>query len=995
MTLRHASHGMTRSSRTALLTLAAVTLAAPPAANAQLLRGLDEQANATFQWRSVGPSNMAARVTDIEAVVGDPKVFYIVYASSGIWKTENGGTTFKPVFDGEHVVSMGDLAIAPSDPNVLYAGTGEEDGRNSISPGGGVYKSVDAGKTWTLTGLERTRHIGRIVVHPTNPDVAWVAALGNIWAANPERGLYRTENGGKTWILAKHVSDKAGFIDLAINPKDPNELWATSWEFRRGPYFMNSGGPGSGLWKSNDGGKSWREIKGNGFPVQAKGRVMIDVHRANPKVLYAMVEADTAANPVRPTGPRKVYNYPGDPGDPELYGIGLDIYPLEKTASGLYRSDDGGESWRQINKSNTRPFYFSLVRADPADPDRVYWGNNDFFFSTDGGRTGRQGANDIHIDWHAMWIDPNDPTHFMVGGDGGIGITRDQGGAYEFINTHAAGQFYAISFDHQPFYRICGGLQDNGTWCGPSRNTDSDGILHQDWFQVGGGDGFYSAQDPSDPDWIFYESQGGNIGRVNLRTMERASLRSGGGRPRRSPWSDSLRIARGDTTKPATPAITARLADIRRRAGLDSASTLRFNWQAPMVMSVHNPQTLYAGGNKLIKSVNRGSQWSVVSPDLSWQDSTRIRVSTQTSGGLTKDVTGAEVNGTITTIGESTVRPGLLWVGTDDGRVWLTRNDGADWQDITPRFDGLVPAKTWVSRVEASRADSNTVYVTFDAHRDGDLRAYVFVSRDGGKSFKAIIDGLPTEGVAFVHVIREDPVNPNLLYLGTDTRAYVSTNKGLSWHPFGVGLPTVPVHDLKVHPVQRELVAGTHGRSVWINDVSALQEMTDAVVAKASHLFTMRTAYQFGTTNRLGATQGHQLFIGDNPPFGAPINYHVGPGGSGDARIVITNAAGETVRELTAPGGAGLHRVHWDLRSGRGATPVQPSRLNSQSRTDRPGEASAAGGGGRFGRGGGAPVAAGQYLVTLTANGVTTKQMVTVEQLGPIAGGFYGGDDQR
>lgn len=995
MTLRHASHGMTRSSRTALLTLAAVTLAAPSAANAQLLRGLDEQANATFQWRSVGPSNMAARVTDIEAVVGDPKVFYIVYASSGIWKTENGGTTFKPVFDGEHVVSMGDLAIAPSDPNVLYAGTGEEDGRNSISPGGGVYKSVDAGKTWTLTGLERTRHIGRIVVHPTNPDVAWVAALGNIWAANPERGLYRTENGGKTWILAKHVSDKAGFIDLAINPKDPNELWATSWEFRRGPYFMNSGGPGSGLWKSNDGGKSWREIKGNGFPVQAKGRVMIDVHRANPKVLYAMVEADTAANPVRPTGPRKVYNYPGDPGDPELYGIGLDIYPLEKTASGLYRSDDGGESWRQINKSNTRPFYFSLVRADPADPDRVYWGNNDFFFSTDGGRTGRQGANDIHIDWHAMWIDPNDPTHFMVGGDGGIGITRDQGGAYEFINTHAAGQFYAISFDHQPFYRICGGLQDNGTWCGPSRNTDSDGILHQDWFQVGGGDGFYSAQDPSDPDWIFYESQGGNIGRVNLRTMERASLRSGGGRPRRSPWSDSLRIARGDTTKPATPAITARLADIRRRAGLDSANTLRFNWQAPMVMSVHNPQTLYAGGNKLIKSVNRGSQWSVVSPDLSWQDSTRIRVSTQTSGGLTKDVTGAEVNGTITTIGESTVRPGLLWVGTDDGRVWLTRNDGADWQDITPRFDGLVPAKTWVSRVEASRADSNTVYVTFDAHRDGDLRAYAFVSRDGGKSFKAIIDGLPTEGVAFVHVIREDPVNPNLLYLGTDTRAYVSTNKGLSWHPFGVGLPTVPVHDLKVHPVQRELVAGTHGRSVWINDVSALQEMTDAVVAKASHLFTMRTAYQFGTTNRLGATQGHQLFIGDNPPFGAPINYHVGPGGSGDARIVITNAAGETVRELTAPGGAGLHRVHWDLRSGRGATPVQPSRLNSQSRTDRPGEASAAGGGGRFGRGGGAPVAAGQYLVTLTANGVTTKQTVTVEQLGPIAGGFYGGDDQR
>ena len=967
----------------------------PSVAGAQYTRPLDASAQEVFQWRSVGPSNMASRVTDIEAVVGNPKVFYIAYAASGIWKTENGGTTFKPVFDTQDVISMGDMAIAPSDPNVLYAGTGEEDGRNSISPGGGVYKSVDAGKTWTKSGLDKTRHIGRIIVHPTNPDIVWVAALGNIWAANAERGLYRTEDGGKNWTLAKFVSDRAGFVDLAIDPMDPNTLWATSWEFRRGPYFMNSGGPGSGLWKSTDGGKNWREIKGNGFPAQHKGRLSIDVHRANPKVLYAMVEADTAPNPVKPTGPRKVYNYPGDPGDPPLYGIGLDIYPLAKTASGLYRSNDGGESWTHINKSNTRPFYFSLVRVDPVNPDRVYWGNNDFFFSNDGGKTSTQGANDIHIDWHAMWIDPNDPHHFMVGGDGGIGITRDNGGAYEFINSHAVGQFYAISFDMQPFYRICGGLQDNGTWCGPSRTTDSDGILHKDWFQVGGGDGFYSAQDPDDPNMIFYESQGGNIGSVNLRTMERKSLRSGGGRPRRSPWSDSLRIARGDTTQPLTPAITARLADIRRRAGVDSANTLRFNWQAPMVMSVHNPRTLYAGGNKLIKSVNRGEQWSVVSPDLSWQDSMRIRISMQSTGGITKDVTGAEVNGTITTIGESTFRPGFLWVGTDDGRIWMTKNDGVAWEDITPRFKGKVPEKTWVSRVEPSRVDSNTVYVTFDAHRDGDMKPYVFVSNDAGKSFRAIQNGLPSDGIAFVHVIREDPVNANVLYLGTDVGAFVSTNKGESWQRFGSGLPTVPVHDIKVHPMQRELVAGTHGRSVWINDVSALQELTDAVAVKGSHLFSLRTAYQFGSTNSLGATQGHQLFIGDNPPYGATINYNVAAGGSGSARVVITNAAGETVRELTAPGDAGLHRLFWDLRSGRGAAPVQPSKLNSQTKSDRPGEGSGADAAGRFGRFGGAPVPAGEYLVTLTANGVTTKQLLKVEQLGTLAGGFYGGDDDH
>lgn len=957
-------------------TLAFALLCVPAIAGAQLSRPLTQQAQDVLRWRSIGPSNMAARVTDIEAVVGNPKVFYIVYASSGIWKTTNGGTTFTPIFDTQDVISMGDLAIAPSNPNVLYAGTGEEDGRNSISPGGGVYRSTDGGQTWTRTSLENTRHIGRIIVHPTNPDIAWVAALGNVWAANPERGLYRTEDGGRSWQLTKFVSNDAGFIDLAIHPSNPDVLWATSYQFRRGPYFMNSGGPGSGLWKSEDGGRSWREIRGNGFPTQNKGRIAIDVHRADPRILYAMVEADTAANPTRPTGPRRVYNYPGDPGDPPLYGIGLDIYPLEKTASGLYRSDDGGESWRQVNKSNTRPFYFSLVRVDPVNPNRVYWGNNDFFFSDDGGVTAKPGANDIHIDWHAMWIDPNDPDHFMIGGDGGIGITRDKGGAYSFINTHAVGQFYAISFDRTPFYRVCGGLQDNGTWCGPSRTRDGDGILHQDWFQVGGGDGFYSAQDPEDPNVIFYESQGGNIGRVNLATGERRSLRSGGGRPRRSPWSDSLRIARGDTSQAITPAIRTRLDDIRRRAALDSANTLRFNWQAPLMMSQHNPRTIYAGGNKLIRSVNRGDQWVVISPDLSTQDSVRIRTSMQSSGGVTKDVTGAEVNGTITTIAESPFRPGFLWVGTDDGKVWLTRNDGATWEDLTARFARLVPAKTWVSRVEASRADSNVVYITFDAHRDGDLRPYVFVSRDMGRSFTPLMNGLPTDGVSFVHVIREDPFNANLLYLGTDVGAFVSTDRGANWQRLGSGLPTVPVHDLKVHPIQRELVAGTHGRSVWINDVSALQQLTDEVAAKGAHLFTLRTAYQFAPESRLGATQGHQLFQGDNPPFGAPIDYHVGAGGSGSVRVVITDAMGDTVRTLTAPGTPGLHRVYWDLRSARAATPVQPSKLNSELRSSRPGEEAM--GGGR-GRGFGGGVAPGSYLVHFSANGVTMRRPLVVE----------------
>ncbi len=966
---------------TAVTRMASAMLAlaplAPLALSAQLSRPLDSQANQVFRWRSIGPSNMAARVTDIEAVVGNPKIYYIVYAASGIWKTSNGGTTFTPIFDTQDVISMGDLAIAPSNPNILYAGTGEEDGRNSVSPGGGVYRSIDAGRTWTRTGLENTRHIGRIVVHPTNPDIAWVAALGNMWAPSPERGMYRTANGGRTWELTKFVSPNAGFIDVAVNPKDPNVLWATSYEFRRGPFFMRSGGPGSGLWKSTDGGRNWREITGNGFPAQQKGRIAIDVHRANPRILYAMVEADTAPNPAIPTGPRRVYNYPGDPGDPELYGIGLDIYPLEKTASGLYRSDDGGESWRQVNKSNTRPFYFSLVRVDPVDPNRVYWGNNEFYFSDDGGITANRGAYDIHIDWHAMWINPNDPEHFMIGGDGGVGITYDRGGAYTLINTHAAGQFYAVSFDRTPFYRVCGGLQDNGTWCGPSRNTDSNGILHEDWFKVGGGDGFYSAQDFEDPDQIYYEAQGGNIGRIHLGTGEQKSLRSGGGRPRRSPWSDSLRVARGDTTQPVTPTIRARMDEVRRRAGVDSANTLRFNWQAPMIMSQHNARMLYAGGNKLIRSVNRGDQWVAISPDLSLRDSVRIRTSMESTGGITKDVTGAEVNGTITTLSESPFRPGFLWVGTDDGKVWLTRNDGATWEDLTLRFTRLVPAKTWVSRVEASRVDSNSVYITFDAHRDGDLKPYVFVSRDMGRTFTPLMNGLPTNGVSFVHVIREDPVNANVLYLGTDIGAYVSTNKGVNWQRFGSGLPTVPVHDLKVHPTQRELIAGTHGRSVWIADVSALQQLTDAVAAKGSHLFELRTAYQFTPTDRLGESMGHQLFQGDNPPYGASIDYHVGGAGSGTVRIAVSNAMGDTIRVLTAEGTPGLHRVFWDLRAARNPTPVAAPRLNSELRSSRPGENPPQVLPGRFG--GGAEVPPGTYTLTLTANGETMRRALIVE----------------
>ncbi|MBX9928592.1 MAG: hypothetical protein K2X99_06720 [Gemmatimonadaceae bacterium] len=979
---------MSRVLRALVLTAAA---ALPLAA--QLATPLDASVQRTIRWRNIGPANMASRVVDIEAVASNPKEFYIGYAAGGVWKTVNGGTTFRPVFEGQTTASIGDIAIAPSNPQVLYVGTGESNARNSISPGDGVYRSRDGGASWTKVGLEKSQHIGRIIVHPTNPDIVWVAAFGAAWGPSKERGLYKSTDGGANWKQVKFVNENAGFIDLQIDPRDPNTLYAASWEFRRGPWFMRSGGVGSGLWKSTDGGESWKEISGNGFPAQQKGRISISVHAADPRVVYAVVEADTAPNPTKPTGPRRVYNYPGDPGDPELYGIGLDIYPLSKSASGLYRSNDGGVSWTHVNRHNTRPFYFSLLRVDPKRPDRVYQGDNSFWFSDDGGKTQRLGAQDIHIDWHAMWIDPNDPTHWMVGGDGGIGITRDDGGSFEFIDSHATGQFYAVSFDNQPFYRVCGGLQDNGTWCGPSRTKWSEGILTRDWQTVGGGDGFYSQQDPTNPDIVYYSAQGGNYGRRDLSTWEAKSLRSGGGRPGRSRWADSLRAARGDTTAPISPEIARELDRIRKAAGDDSARTLRFNWEAPLILSAHNANTLYAGGNKVIKSVNRGDRWQEISPDLSWKDSVRIRTSTMFSGGITKDVTGAEVNGTVSTLAESPARPGLLWVGTDDGKVWVTRNDGVTWEELTARFTGVVPAKTWVSRIEASRADSNTVYIAFDNHRENDFTPYLFVSRDGGKSFTSIVNDLPRGPNGFVYVVREDPVNASLLYVGTDRGVYASVDRGTHWSALGSNFPTVPVRDLKVHPRERELIAGTHGRAIWIADVSPLQELTATVTAASAHLFSPRTAYQFAAISRM-SEEGHQHFFGENPTYGAALPYWLGSDATG-ATLTVINTRGDTVRAFRVPATKGMHRVYWDLRAGRGVQTLAEPTFGTLGDRVRPGEAPPPDPNARRERARpGAPVAAGEYLVTLSANGVTTRQLLTVRRVGSVDVGGFDGDDQ-
>lgn len=867
-------------------------------AEAQLTAPLDSSTLSAFRWRSIGPAVMGGRITDIEADPRNPKTFYVVAATGGIWKTINNGTMFFPIFDKESVISMGDLAIAPSNPDILYAGTGEEDSRNSMSPGGGMFKSTDAGRTWKLVGLTETQQIGRIVVDPQDPNVVYVAALGHAWNSNPERGLYKTVDGGTTWKLVKFISNKAGFVDIAMDPKDHNTLFASSWERVRGSYFLNSGGPGSGLWKTTDAGATWTEVKGGGFPSTTKGRIGIAIAQSDSKTIYTLVEADTLPKAL----PK---------------GMKPDTARAQRTNSGLYRSTDGGATWTltRRNESDARPFYYSQVRVDPRNPNRVYWMSSVWRFSDDGGKTERRGALSLHTDWHAMWIDPNDPDHFILGEDGGIGVTWDKGGTYDFINNIPIGQFYQVSFDMQKPYSVCGGLQDNGSWCGPTRTRGRFGPMNSDWQNVGGGDGFYTAQDPDNPNIVYSESQGGNASRLNLQTNARVAIqRGGGGGPGRGAFEDSLIIARGDTTLPVTPQLNAALAALRSRAAADSARRYRFNWSTPFFLSSHSPTTVYMGGNRVLKSTDRGDHFFPISPDLSTGDSTRINVSTKTTGGITRDATGAETYGTITTLTESPIRPGILWAGTDDGNVWVTTNDGGTWTNLTKRFPGL-PPRTWVNRVEASHFDTATVYVAFDAHRDNNFKPYLFVSNDFGRTFRSIAGGLPSDGIGFVHVVREDPYNRNLLFAGTDVAAYVSTNAGQTWQRFMTGLPTVPVHDLRIQPRDRELIAGTHGRSIWIADIAPLEQLADSVMSKPAYFFEPVPAYEYavGFSQRW---EGNKTFVADNPPFGASLSYRltIGDIGRDTTRIVITDVKGDVVRRLTGPGGAGIHRVTWDLR---------------------------------------------------------------------------------
>ena len=883
---------------------------------------LDSSVTSGFRWRNVGPSNFMGRLSDVQGIPSPSKTIYVATAAGGVWKSPNNGVTWRPIFDDKEISSAGMLAIAPSDTNIIYLGTGEPNSRNTIEPGAGVYKSTNGGETWTFIGLRETQHIGRVVVDPRNANTVYVAALGPAWKAGGDRGLYKTTDGGATWKLIKAgANPKTGAIDVVLDPSNPDVVYASFWERYRTPYSLNSGGVGSGLFKSTDGGNTWTEIKGSGYPEGPKGRIGLAVAHSNPQIVYALTEAASMA--------------PGPV-----------VFSRTPPANGLYRSTDGGKTWTHMNTYDTRPFYYSQVRVDPKNPDRVYFSSTDLMASNDGGKTLIAAAQSVHVDDHGIWIDPNDPERWFLANDGGIAITFDKGGNFWYPMNFPIGQFYDVSYDFAVPYNICSGAQDNGAWCGPSRRRNPNSpVANTQWVTISGGDGFYTAQDPTNPNMVWGSSQNAGIQQTNLATGERGRVNKPTWNERYREWEDSIAVVRGDPLRPMTAEMRTRIDALRAQQKKDSADLqIRYNWESPYFLSPHNPRVFYLGGSRVLKSTKGGEDMYPISPDLSVKSDpaqerarlARIDTVEKYTGGITLDLTGAEAYGTVVALQESPIKPGFLIAGTDNGNLWLTHNDGGNWENLTPKFATLgVPNDAYVVRVEPSHFDTLTFYVAFENHRWNDLTTYLFVTNDGGKRFQSLVNKQTKSRPAdYLHVIREDPHNRDLLFVGNSRSVYVSVDRGRTWSKFANNLPTVPVFDLQIHPRDHELIAATHGRSLWIVDIAALEQMTPRVLSQGTYLFQPKTAYQWGEgphTNLPGNGYGQAVMTYANPPYGADIVYRLASAASGGARLIISNVAGDTLASLTGPGGAGVHHVLWNFQQNAPRT-AAPEQSPSQRR---------------------------------------------------------------
>jgi len=865
-----------------------------------------------LEWRNIGPVNMSGRVADVEGVPGDPRIVYVGAASGGVWKTEDAGLTFKPVFDEQDIASIGDIGIARSNPSVVYVGSGESNARNSVAFGSGVYRSGDGGQSWKHVGLSDTRSISRVLVHPQDPDTVYVGALGHLFGPNQERGVFKSVDGGQSWEKVLYVDDRHGVADMDMDPTNPNVLFAALWHFDRKPWTHTSGSEQGGVWRSVDGGKSWKKLT-KGLP-KLMGRIGVKVAPSDPKVVYVIAESK---------------------------------------AGTLFRSDDRGESFRKISDKPeivSRGLYYTDLRVHPKSADVVFAVSSLLQKSIDGGKHFERISKNTHIDFHALWIDPLDPDRMWQGQDGGVAVSYNGGDTWEPIRNLPIAQFYQIYADsREPFYYLGGGLQDNGTWIGPSRTREPAGNLEDDWRMPSFGDAYFVVAHPTDPDLLISESQGGNIVRTNLSSRRQIDI---------SPQPK------------------------RNDGGPVGDLEYRFNWNSPIVASPHDPLTVYFAGNVVFRSPDFGDSWQAISPDLTTDDPEKQK---DAGGPVWQENTTAEYHCTIISFAESPAQAGVLWAGTDDGNLQISRDGGASWTNVIANVPGL-PAFSPVSHIEPSRLEAGTAYAAFDRHMFDDLAPHVFKTTDFGATWTRLpATGLPEHG--YVWVLRQDPKNPRLLWLGTELGLYASYDDGQSWRKLQLkNLPVVAVHDILIHPRENDLILGTHGRAIWIfDDATPLQQFDPAAELK-NELYPPLPGLRFPVRfTRYGL--GDKTYRGPNPPAGALITYALKeklkpededkdkkegepkPLGKVEkperVKIEIVDGAGQVIRKLKKPGlEKGLNRVAWDLRM----DPPFPRKLED----DEPVSAFRQPPSGPY-------VLPGTYTVRLTVDAEVHEKPVTVE----------------
>ncbi|HEY8298793.1 MAG TPA: hypothetical protein VIG32_12320 [Candidatus Baltobacteraceae bacterium] len=814
---------------------------------------------AHLSWRSIGPAVAGGRVAAVAGTASDPKLYYIGSAGGGVWKTVNGGATWSPVFEKQDVSSIGAVTIDPSNENVVWVGTGESNPRNDVTYGDGVYKSTDGGKTWSDLGLKATRHISRILVDPKDPNHAIVGALGDIFKDSTDRGVYVTDDGGKTWNKTLYVGPQSGASELAMDPNDPNVVYAGIWQFRREPWTFHSGGTEDGLYKSVDGGKSWNKLTGHGLPAGLTGRIAIAVAPSDSKRVYAIVEAKD--------------------------GI-------------LWRSDDAGANWKMVSDDtlvDQRPFYFTHINVDPKNADHVYAVSEMLAESKDGGHTFKEVARDVHVDYHAMWIAPNDPDRMMTGEDGGYALTLDGGKHWEFSRNIPIGEIYHTAISNENPYWVCAPLQDNNGFCGPSNSQDPDGIKDEHWLRVIGGDGMWAVPDPIDPKTIITDLQDGRVAQFSKTTRQTRFIQ---------PYYD---FNRNDF------ALYAR--------------KYRFNWDSPIAFAPWDGHILWYGGNVVFQSTDRGIHWKTISPDLT----RNIKAHQQPAGGpLATDVSGAEYSDTILDIEGSPARRGEIWAGTDDGVVQVTLDGGTHWKNVSPKN---VPPYGRIETIAPSPLDAATAYANVDRHRSGDYTPYLFVTHDYGKTWQKIVAGLPEN--QWVRTVRPDIHNRSLVFAGTENGMWISYDGGTNWADFKNDLPTVSVRDIRFARKFDDLVIATHGRALWImDDVASLQDLPRAK-AQGGMLFPIRTAYQYSYHSE--DEGAYTRFTGKNPPAGAILDFYQAAPSATPPEIDILDARGTVVRHIRGakatpspapdaepanddvpkrtevPNRAGINRVIWDF----------------------------------------------------------------------------------